>query len=282
MNTNIKHAIRDIVTVLFTMTGTPLWYRRRLQKNGPLVRVLAYHDVPDREAFERQVRFMRKHFHLVTPQEFQNGVFNRQKVNILLTFDDGYATWFTNVAPVLKKYDLGGIFFVTTALLDVAGDEKQENDFCQNNLRISPRKILSWGQLKTMTQENPRHEIGSHTVSHPNLHQIDTALIKQELKESKDTIEKYLNRPVISFAYPFGVLKTHVSDKIADLVKQIGYQQAFTTHISFVPQPRQLFLIPRTCIDPDAPLWRLRLWVAGSYDLLKNGFSHAVSLARSR
>ena len=48
------------------------------------------------------------------------------------------------------------------------------------------------------------HEIGSHTLTHPNLTLLSNADLDRELRESKEILENLINKPVQTLAYPFG------------------------------------------------------------------------------
>ena len=47
-------------------------------------------------------------------------------------------------------------------------------------------------------------ELGGHTVSHPLLSEQSVVVQREEIKQSKLDLERLLNHPVTSFAYPFG------------------------------------------------------------------------------
>lgn len=84
---------------------------------------------------------------------------------------------------------------------------------------------LNWDQVRLMSQNNI--EFGSHTASHPILTRIDLARVEQELKKSKERIEKEIEKPIKAFAYPNG-LKADFSDDVIDIVHESGMKIAFT------------------------------------------------------
>ena len=69
---------------------------------------------------------------------------------------------------------------------------------------------------------------GSHTVTHPILSRISTERIKTEIQRSKETIEKYLNVPVRTFAYPVG-RNQDFNEEVKTLLQEAGYICAVTT-----------------------------------------------------
>lgn len=74
--------------------------------------------------FEEQIKFLVKNFNIIKMEDLIE--FNIKKTNdgvlpenaCLLTFDDGYIDHYTNVFPILTKYNLQGSFFIPARILD--------------------------------------------------------------------------------------------------------------------------------------------------------------------
>ena len=62
--------------------------------------------------FEKQIRFLKKHYTLVPLPEYFKQVSGEKKL-CAITFDDGYLNNMTNALPVLEKYDAPTTFFIT-------------------------------------------------------------------------------------------------------------------------------------------------------------------------
>ena len=56
------------------------------------------------------------------------------------------------------------------------------------------------------------HEIGSHAVTHRNLCKLSTSTIDSELGDSKRFLEALIQKPVISFAAPYGLSDSRVKN----------------------------------------------------------------------
>ena len=267
INKKTKTIIRDILIYLFFLTGLPFvriwWLRRR----GPLVHVLAYHDVPNREEFEDQILFLKKRFNIITPDDLKQKKFDDKKINILLTFDDGFMSWHANAAPVLKKHGLGAILFVSSGFLNTAGDKEKEKRYCKERLLISHKKPLSWEALKKILEENPKLTVGGHTVNHADLAKLPPNKQLSEIAEDKHILEDILGRKIVFFAYPFGT-RREVSREAHRAVQESGYQYAFTTKIDFANIDDKMN-IARVCTEPNFNRFFLYIWVLGGYDLLK-------------
>jgi peptidoglycan/xylan/chitin deacetylase (PgdA/CDA1 family) len=94
----------------------------------PLIRVLShrqlvillYHGIPpesdgnciDGTVFEQHVTFLKRHFEFVSPQQIGKSRKSLDKIRILLTFDDGFRNNAEVVAPILRRHNVPGVFFV--------------------------------------------------------------------------------------------------------------------------------------------------------------------------
>ncbi|KJS28615.1 MAG: hypothetical protein VR64_23850 [Desulfatitalea sp. BRH_c12] len=84
--------------------------------------------------------------------------------------------------------------------------------------------------IKQVTALSKRgHEIGSHTVTHPILPQLDDALLKDELERSAQHLSEWTGTDVIGFCYPNGDLDERVERAVLDA----GYQYACAMHSGF-------------------------------------------------
>ena len=117
---------------------------------------------------------------------------------------------------------------------------------------------VTWDHIKEMADMGI--EIGSHTMNHPILSQIDTRDILFEINESKRRIEARLEQPIQSFCYPNGRTKD-ITTEVVDAVKSAGYkcavlgpQRDFGSYTNI-----DHFRIPRIGLtnDKDDFLWKM-------------------------
>ncbi len=82
--------------------------------------------------------------------------------------------------------------------------------------------------MEIMTREEVKHladaghEVGAHSMSHAHLNECSPEAAEYEITESKKQLEKILNQPVDSFAYPYG----HYPENYKTIMKQAGYKCA--------------------------------------------------------
>ncbi len=260
----MKHVIRDVFIFLFDALYVSALYRAVVHRNRPLVRIIAFHDVQDEEWFPQVIGMCVENYNVITPADFHQQNFHPQKINILLTFDDGYQSWIDICVPVLKRYNLRGLFFVNSGLLDISDSPTQVAAYMREHLLISPKVPLTWEGAQTLVQEG--HTIGGHSVNHYNLAVLGQHDLEREIIDDKKKIEAKLSTIIVDFAYPFGQ-KKHRSTKVLQLLRHAGYSSVYTAETGFAEGLEDE--IPRMCIEKNQPVSQVQRWVEGGYDLFR-------------
>ena len=88
--------------------------------------------------------------------------------------------------------------------------------------------MMDYEQARGLAQKG--HIVGSHTMTHPNMAQIDEQDSQVELAESKRRLESALQIPVPHFSYPCPALTPHWSERTVAQSRAIGYGSAVTTN----------------------------------------------------
>lgn len=114
-----------------------------------------------------------------------NAAFNRGIVSIV--FDDGLANVYQNALPIMNQYGFKSTQYIVSGAIG-----------SQTKLDLP---AMTKAQISTMYKGG--HEIGSHTVNHPDLTSLNTAKLNSELSNSKKTLDVSYS-PVNNFAIPFG------------------------------------------------------------------------------
>ena len=118
---------------------------------------------------------------------------------IVLTFDDGFGSQQCAV-DALNARGMIGVFFVTTA---------------QNGL-----------DLWTMAQQG--HEIGDHTIHHPDLTTLSDADLWAELADSRAELQALSGQPVDLLAYPYGAYDS----RVISFARAAGYRGAVAAWVA--------------------------------------------------
>jgi peptidoglycan/xylan/chitin deacetylase (PgdA/CDA1 family) len=259
----MKHFIRDTFVFVVNLFGVSFLYRFILRKKGPLVRVICFHDVADRKWFEKIVAMLVEEYHIITPAEFKAQAFDEAKINILLTFDDGYQTWIDTCLPLLEKFQLKGIFFVNSGLLDSAHNEQKVAEFFKSRVLISQKKPLTWDGAKMLVRAG--HTIGGHTINHVNLASFEREQAYTEIYEDKKRHEEMLGVSLKEFAFPFGTKKHFTQHTIEEAVNS-GYDMCFSAITGFYHPTTKLALVPRTLLENNQSPVSVKSWIEGGFD----------------
>lgn len=108
-------------------------------------------------------------------------------------------------------------------------------------------------------------DIGAHTISHPILTSLDDDSARREITGGKAQLEEILNKPVRLFAYPNGKAGKDFDERHVAMVREAGFEAAFTTAPGSFGRDHDRFKLPRSRPWDDAPLTfglRLLRWLA--------------------
>jgi peptidoglycan/xylan/chitin deacetylase (PgdA/CDA1 family) len=114
----------------------------------------------------------------------------------LITFDDGYRSNLELALPLLRRFGFPAVMFVPTAF--VGGYNAFDAD-----IEYEPREDLcSWDDLRALDRAGVA--IQSHGCNHRRLSELTPDQRLAEMIESKAILEARLERPVTTFAFPYG------------------------------------------------------------------------------
>jgi peptidoglycan/xylan/chitin deacetylase (PgdA/CDA1 family) len=201
-------------------------------KGQPVTRILTFHDIPagDEGNFRKMLYTAKRYSNVLSLDDYFSGKCASDRVNTVLTFDDGYKSWVTEAAPTLRNLGLPATFFISSGLL---GEDKPNNaEFLNSRLQLT-------GDTVGLTKQDVRDlagqgfTIGGHTSNHSNLSQMfDDAQITLEIAQDKQELERIIGREIRYFAYPYGGCRNERVN-LSGLVEGAGYMGAVTTVAGF-------------------------------------------------
>lgn len=170
------------------------------------------------------------------------------RVQVALTFDDGYADNHEYALPLLASRGLTATFFVTAGFLerDPAVFDRLSTIWSTPHADLAP---MAWSQVRELHDAGMR--IGSHTWSHPNLAAIPIGQRAVELRRSKDMLEERLDTTVEDVAYPFGKLRENVDGHTYRLASEAGYRRGFVSLPRGLHSRDRVMAYPRFGVGPD-------------------------------
>ena len=204
-----------------------MWKQRRIRTLNPEVRnrigripILVYHKIDRRaelgintirpETFARHVQYFLNHgYQSVT---FLDVVQNRPlpEKPIILTFDDAFESIYVHAYPILQS---AGFRAVVCVVVNFVGKQNTWDV----NLGGKPFDHLNWQQLRELHAGG--WEVASHTLTHRALPFLNGRSLEKELRGSRKRLEAALGGPVVSVAYPFGLINA----RVLHAAKEAGY-----------------------------------------------------------
>ena len=150
----------------------------------------------------------------------------QKKKAITFSYDDGVTQDF-RLVELLNKYGLKCTFNLNSQLL------AQKGTLIRNGLRIAHYKIHP-DDVKSLYEG---HEVAVHTLTHPNLTQLDEAEIIRQVETDRQNLSELVGYDVVGMAYPCGGINN--DDRVADIIRRntgVKYCRTITTNDSFDPQ----------------------------------------------
>jgi peptidoglycan/xylan/chitin deacetylase (PgdA/CDA1 family) len=175
--------------------------------------------------FDKFVLNLLKLYRIISIDEAIKLIEDKEEIHfptLSLTFDDGFLECYIKMLPILNKYNIKATFFINPDSIENFDNIILREKFISNNLKVNYNKeFMTWSMLKKMVADG--HSIGSHTMSHSNLSNINTENLFNQIVHSKIVIEKYLNIKCKYFAFPFGTNNYFNEEAIKMVTKYYDY-----------------------------------------------------------
>jgi len=210
-------------TVTVTSKDTIGKFSQDTTKNfkGETVPVLCYHaireiqkdDSPEQKAysvspenFALQMKTLSDNgYTTITPEQLKDFYATHHPLPekpIMITFDDGRKEQYTIGAEIMEKYDFRGVFFIMT-------------------VSLGKKHYMSRDDVKALSDKG--HIIGCHTWDHHKVTSYKNEDWTLQISKPKKQLEDITQKPVTSFAYPYGVWNYTAADSL----KSKGFTTAF-------------------------------------------------------
>jgi peptidoglycan/xylan/chitin deacetylase (PgdA/CDA1 family) len=215
------------------MSYVPILYYHYIRTNpNPRDRVGFGLSTPP-AAFRAQMQYLADHgFHVIPLRQAVVAIQHHSgppSRPVVLTFDDGYADFFTTAVPILQSHGFTATSFVVSGRMGWAG-------------YMTPSQIVA--------ADGMGFTIGAHTVDHVALTAQAPARAGWEIKQSKLMLEALLGHPVLDFAYPYGSFNMYDMAQ----AKSDGFETAVSTVPGTWHSAGQLFELSRLRIGGGLPL----------------------------
>lgn len=163
---------------------------------------------------------------------------------VLITFDDGYFSFYQHAYPILVRYNFKAAIFPVVGL--TPGLQR----------RITWMDHLTFHHMRYMSKESGLLDIGSHTFDlHFTREDEKPAImpekgekdenyrnrIRKDLLVSKELLELQTDHEIISLVWPYG----ETTETACEIALELGYELLFTTESGLFTAQSSLAAIPR-------------------------------------
>jgi len=199
--------------------------------------ILLYHGITEqnppkeiysvnKEEFKKQMLYLKENKYNILSLGRLAEILKRKEdipeKSVIITFDDGLLSQFEYAYPLLKELNLSACFFITAS-------------------KVNQTNYMNWVQIRILIQNNM--EIGSHGLTHQILYGENDKVIVNELKTSKEILEKNLKIPIDYLSIPRGW--PFREKKIIHLSKEVGYNLVCSSKIGYINLNSDIFTLPR-------------------------------------
>lgn len=205
--------------------------------------VIMYHHISEKpellgtytispEEFENDIKYLKEQGYCSISAEqllnyFKHGSSLPEKP-VMITFDDGFESFYVYAMPILKKYGFSAIIAVVGSFADKFSEADDHNvDY----------SYLTWNEIEEISKsgfvEIANHTYNMHTVSHGRNgctamcgedFECYKEIMRRDIPKLQKRIDAYSGKKTRIFAYPFGFWGEQ-SDR---MLKDFGFDIAFT------------------------------------------------------
>jgi len=269
----------EITKVTVSKTSEDTSSYEQEQRVSPLI-VLVYHNLTEDNSqgdgsslkiadFAEQMKYLHdNNYKTMGIEEFLT-YYNQKNFpekSVMITFDDGYRSFYTLAYPVLKKYNFNAVIFPIVGM--TPGLQRQ----------IVWNEHLTFHEIRLMDKESGLIDVGSHTYDLHHYRQDGQPAIKpgdaeneeeyrsrirKDLRVSKDILELQTDQRITAFCWPYG----STNEMAKQIAQELGYKLFFTLQPGPVTTETPLDSIPRYSVN------------SGSIDKFKEILSHGGDAA---
>lgn len=159
------------------------------------------------DAFRDQMkRLERAGYRGITFSEAVRGAHGKQ---VAVTFDDAFASVLALAKPTLDEIGFPATVYAVTQFAREGTPLRWDGvSHWAEGPHADELASLDWDALRGLRDDG--WEIGSHTVTHPDLTALDDDQLDRELNDSREAVAAAMGEPCTSIAYPYGRVDARV------------------------------------------------------------------------
>ena len=275
----IRNTIAFLLGTILRLTGRVRSARRKSFSESSIIG-LTFHK-PNERLFRKSIRWLKKRGYTFISTDDLLDIMRKikppPKGGVWLTFDDGFKEIAETIVNILEAEAIPAVFFITTDPIEQDGvfwwsfayrfqhllpapytnqpDElwilaeskrkKIIRDLKSRQAVQIERETLTLDALKRIS-DIPQVTIAAHGTCHSMITNCTTEELKEEVRDSKEKLEKWTGEKIKYYAYPNGDFDVRVKD----ILQQNGYELASTIEQRPISVDDDIFFIPRfICMD---------------------------------
>lgn len=173
--------------------------------HGRRARVLLYHSISDTpedpfavspHMFHSQMQWLDNHgMRVISSGALLSAIRQSQDLfrTVVLTFDDALCDFYDTAMPILLEFHFPAVIFVPTGYIGRPGNWGKA---------LGHWQVMDEPQL--LQASRAAFELGSHSIHHARLPDLDDAALCAELQQSLAYLSQLTGQSCIPLAYPFG------------------------------------------------------------------------------
>jgi peptidoglycan/xylan/chitin deacetylase (PgdA/CDA1 family) len=222
---------------------------------SPIATVVYYHRIQphERQRFVWQLDHLCKWVKPIAADQHQPLILGQRCVAV--TFDDGWRSFAEVALPELERRNVPVTLFAVAGRL---GERLEQN---------IDEPLISQMQLLRLAAQGVT--VGSHTLTHCPLTEVDDQNAVYELRESRRVLSELLKRDVTLFAFPFSLS----NERVVALCREAGYRRVFTGKPYAAYSHAGEFETGRVRVDPTDWAIEFHLKLMGAYRWLPAAFA---------
>ena len=268
-------------------------------------KVINFHKVTDKKWFESVVCFLKKRYTMIGADQMIDYYCHHQELpskSCLITVDDGDMTSYTVIYPILKKYHIPAIFFVSPQKITRSGKHRnfwfqevrsfEDGEQLMDKIHNGSYEIDDiWEMIDCYRVEHQTNELseqnmtldqvleidreglvafGAHTMEHPFLARESDERSANEIITSIDQLAKMLGHSVHTFAYPNGQPGLDFGQREMETLRKTSCQIAFSTQPKDFSEREVSLAIPRFGLSCGSLLFiKIKLMLGAHYQTVK-------------
>lgn len=203
-------------------------------------KILIFHHIDSILRFRSIICHLNLYYNFISIEDYFTGNINYNKINLIISLDDGYSSWKKFAFPVFKEFKIKPLLFINCDFVGLSNNESKT--YCKKYIGTWAEKAIQWNEIKDFI--NLGATIGTHGIKHQNIHRLSSIEIQKLIKKESEIYFKMLGTKPIYHAFTNGLW----SDKALIELRKLGFSHVFSTESDFLPLKKETFLLPRVNI----------------------------------